>query len=437
MSKNIQTPHQQAIQQLEQVATLLRPQYDGADKTRFDAAIERLKQPDRVIEGEIEITLDDGKRAAFTAYRSQHNNARGPYKGGIRFHPDVNKEEVKALSTWMTWKCAVTGIPYGGGKGGVIVDPRKLSTGELQRLSRAYARMIADYIGPWVDIPAPDVNTNNQIMAWMVDEYQQLQHSRMMEDSAPAGENPLAAFTGKPLSLGGSEGREEATGLGGVFVMEKLVEQLFKNKDKHKITVAIQGFGNVGYWFAHHADRLGYKVVAVSDSKGGIYSEKGLHPAEVLAYKKAHHNLPTEGVKQITNEKLLELPVDILVPAALEGVINQQTAAKIQATAIVEMANGPTTPEADQILQKQKVFVVPDVLANAGGVSTSYFEWVQNLQGYNWPHQEVINRLQSIMESAFNQMWQMYQKTQQTGRIAAYMNAVQRVVDAMIMRGQV
>jgi glutamate dehydrogenase (NAD(P)+) len=431
-------PHQQAVRQLEKVATYLRSQYDGDDQARFDAAIERLKEPDRLIKKELSIKMDDGKTKKFTAFRSQHSNARGPYKGGIRFHHNVSEAEVKALSTWMTWKCAVTGIPYGGGKGGIIVDPKTLSGKELQRLSRAYARMIADYIGPWTDVPAPDVNTNGQIMAWMVDEYQQILGERArLTTSTGMGENPLATFTGKPLSLGGSEGREEATGLGGVFVMEKLVEKLFAGKSKKKITVAIQGFGNVGYWFALHAHRLGYTVVAVSDSKKAIYAPKGLSPEDVLKYKREHGSLPADGVTEMTNAQLLELDVDILVPAALESVITAENASKIKARAVIEMANGPTTPEADEILHDRHIFVVPDVLANAGGVSTSYFEWVQNLQGYSWTHEEVIHRLKPLMENAFDQTWEMYEKTQQTGRMAAYMNAVQRVVDAMIMRGQV
>ncbi len=430
--------HQQAVLQLEKVSTFLRSQYEGEDQTRFDAAVERLKEPDRLIKDHIEVKLDNGKTEKFMAYRSQHNNARGPYKGGIRFHLNVSEAEVKALSTWMTWKCAVTGIPYGGAKGGVVVDPKKLSDAELQRLSRAYTRLVADFIGPWTDVPAPDVNTNSQTMAWMVDEYQQILSKRaVLTNTTGMGENPLATFTGKPVALGGSEGREEATGLGGVVVLEKLVEKLFKDQAKKDITVAIQGFGNVGYWFAYHAHRLGYTVVAISDSKGGIYRDKGINPEEVLTYKREHGSLPSDGFTQLTNEELLELKVDVLVPAALEGVINVANAAKIQARAIVEMANGPTTPEADEVLHDKKIFVVPDVLANAGGVSTSYFEWVQNLQGYSWTHREVVGRLRPLMENAFNQTWTMHEKTGQSGRLSAYMNAVQRVIDAMIMRGQV
>lgn len=432
-------PHANAVQQLHQVAELLRPQYaDQAD--RFDQAITKLSEPDRVIEAELSVKMDDGSTKQFQAYRAQHNNARGPYKGGIRYHQDVSLSEVKALSTWMTWKCAVTGIPYGGGKGGVIVNPRELSTGELERLSRAYVQLVADHIGPWQDIPAPDVNTTGQIMAWMVDEYQQA-----LQSKGQLLENPLATFTGKPVMLGGSEGREEATGLGGVFVLEELVNKL--GLRKQDVSIAVQGFGNVGYWFAYHADRLGYRVVAVSDSKGAIYVEKGLDVAKTLECKKKFGSIaecmcvdgvcdPSQG-KVLTNAELLELPVDIIVPAALENVITAENAGRIQAKAIIEMANGPVTPEADEILAKNGVVLVPDVLANAGGVTTSYFEWVQNLQGYSWTHEEVISKLKPLMVKAFGEMWAMREQTNQPGRMATYMTAIKRVVDAMMLRGNV
>jgi glutamate dehydrogenase/leucine dehydrogenase len=418
-------PHQQSVRQLEQVADLLRDQYQ--DSESFDKAIEQLKSPDQVIEGEIEVEMDDGSTKKFTAFRSQHNNARGPYKGGIRFHQGVSKEEVMALSTWMTWKCAVTSIPYGGGKGGIIVDPKKLSPQELQNLSRAYSEFIADYIGPWVDVPAPDVNTTPQIMAWMIDAYE----GHLKKNNRPLQENPLATFTGKPLGLGGSAGRTEATGLGGFFVFEKLVKKLGL-ENKGDVTIAIQGFGNVGYWFAYHAHQAGYKVVAVSDSKGGIYDKAGLDPVATFKYKQEQGKLPG---KAITNEELLELDVDILVPAALENVITSDNAANIKAKAILELANGPTSPEADQILTDKGVIMVPDVLANAGGVTVSYFEWAQNLQGYYWTKEEVISKLQPLMEDAFEKMWQMKESEQVSGRMATYMTAVKRVVDTMVLRG--
>ncbi len=435
-------PHVQAIQQLEQVAKLLRDHYSEADRPRFDAAIEQLKKPDRVIEDELSVKMDDGSTKTFPAYRSQHNNARGPYKGGVRFHPGVTKEEVMALSTWMTWKCATTGIPYGGGKGGVIVDPRQLSQSELQQLSRAYARLLAEHIGPWVDSPAPDVNTNGQIMAWFVDEYQQI----LAENGFTLPENPLAAFTGKPLELGGSAGREEATGLGGVYMLEQLTDKL-KLGRKKDITIAIQGFGNVGYWFAYHADKLGYTVVAVSDSKGGVFVEQGLDPAKTLECKREHGSIQeclcVDGVcspdhgKTITNEELLLLDVDVLVPSALEGVITADNAKDIKASIIIEMANGPTTPEADEILTKSGVVQVPDVLANAGGVTTSYLEWAQNLQGYYWDRDEVIDKLKAKMDAAFEDFWQMREEIKGSDRIAVYAIAVKKVVDTMILRGRV
>jgi len=418
-------PHQQSVRQLEQVADLLRDQYQ--DSTSFDKAIEQLKSPNKIIEGEIEVEMDDGSTKKLKAFRSQHNNARGPYKGGIRFHHHVSKEEIMALSTWMTWKCAVIGIPYGGGKGGVIVDPKKLSPKELQKLSRAYVEFIANYIGPWVDVPAPDVNTTPQIMAWMIDAYE----GYLAENKKPLQENPLATFTGKPLGLGGSAGRTEATGLGGFFVFEKLVKKLGL-ENKQDVTIAIQGFGNVGYWFAYHAHQSGYKVVAVSDSKGGIYVEAGLDPVKTLADKEEKGSL--QG-KAITNEELLELDVDILVPAALENVITKDNAANIKAKAILELANGPTSPAADQILADKGIVLVPDVLANAGGVTVSYFEWAQNLQGYYWSKEEVISKLQPLMEDAFEKMWQMKERKQVSGRMATYMTAVKRVVDTMLLRG--
>ncbi|MFH2118460.1 MAG: Glu/Leu/Phe/Val dehydrogenase [Candidatus Paceibacterota bacterium] len=419
-------PHQNAVAQLNQVAKLLRPNYVKQSK-EFDRVIKRLSEPDKVLKTELAITMDDGSTQKFTAFRAQHNNARGPYKGGIRYHQQVSEAEVKALSTWMTWKCAVTGIPYGGSKGGIIVNPRELSISELERLSKAYARWLADKIGPWVDVPAPDVNTTGQIMAWMVNEYQQALGEKNLIQ-----ENPLATFTGKPLELGGSQGREEATGLGGMFILQKLAKAL--KLSPKTTTIAVQGFGNVGFWFAKHAASKGYRVVAVSDSKGGTYVKGGLDPVKALAYKKKHGSVTNFG-KPLTNEELLELKVDILVPAALENVIDKENASKIKARAIIEMGNGPTTPEADEILAKNKVLLIPDVLANSGGVTVSYFEWVQNLQGYYWTHQEVTSKLQPLMEKAFDEMWAAKEKHQVDGRMATYVTAVQRVVDAMILRG--
>lgn len=431
-------PHQNAVVQLEKVAKILRAEYKDKEKA-FDQAIERLKTPDMVHETELSVEMDDGKVKKFQAFRSQHNNARGPYKGGIRFHQDVSKEEVMALSTWMSWKCAVTGIPYGGGKGGVIVNPRELSVTELERLSRAYAQWLSAKIGPWVDVPAPDVNTTGQIMAWMVDEYQQA-----LSRKGLLMENPLGTFTGKPLELGGSQGRDEATGLGGVLVLEELAKKMGWSRKKD-ITIAVQGFGNVGYWFAKHADARGYRVVAVSDSKGGVYVDTGLNPEKTLQCKRDTGEVSkcmctddkcdiTNG-KPLSNEELLELDVDVLVPAALENVINKDNAAKIKAKVVIEMANGPVTPEADEILAKNDVLLIPDILSNSGGVTVSYFEWVQNLMGYYWSHEEVINKLKPLMEDAFAKMWSMKEQYSVDGRMAAYLTAVRRVVDAMLLRG--
>jgi len=284
-------PFVNALKQLEEAAALIADQYK--DKERFHRIIDKLKTPDRVVEETIEVEMDDSSKRQFQVYRSQHNAARGPYKGGIRFHQNVSLDEVRALSMWMTWKCAITGIPYGGGKGGVVVDPSELSVAELERLSRAYARTIAPYIGAWKDIPAPDVNTTGQIMAWMLDEYEALQ-----------GFHAPATFTGKPLELGGSLGREEATGRGGVYILKKLVEKL--SLEPASTTIAIQGLGNVGYWFAYFASEEGFKIVGVSDSKGGIYSAKGLNFKAVMKHKKKTGTVKGfEGAKNITNEKLL------------------------------------------------------------------------------------------------------------------------------------
>lgn len=419
MSNN---PYQNAVQQLEQAATLLKPQYKNT-KT-FDRIIGLLKVPQHIHYTELEIVMDDGSKKKFHAYRSQHNDARGPYKGGIRYHRNVNEDEVKALSMWMTWKCATTGIPYGGAKGGIIVEPSLLSANELQRLSRAYAKFLTPHIGVWRDVPAPDVNTNGQMMAWMLDEYESL-----------VGHHEPGVFTGKPLEIGGSLGREEATGQGGVYVLEQLAKKL---KMKPSLTrVAVQGIGNVGYWFAVLAFEFGFKVIALSDSKGAIVSTKGLDPAKVLEFKKKNGTISGyPGTRSISNEELLQLDVDVLVPAALENVIHAENASLVKARAIIEMANGPVTPEADVILWKKGILSVPDVLSNAGGVTVSYFEWVQNLHGYSWSKAEVFAKLKPLMVQAFDQMWTMYQDKKVSLRMATYVGAVKRVVDAMVVRGK-
>ena len=360
----------------------------------------RIKQPDRVLKATLKVKMDNGKIQTFKAFRSQHNNARGPYKGGIRYHSNVSESEVKALSTWMTWKCATVGIPYGGAKGGIIVDPKILSQGELERLSRAYMRAFYKHFGAFKDVPAPDVNTGGAEMSWMLDEYEKL-----------VGHQEPGMITGKPLELGGSQGRTEATGLGGFYVLEQL-RQTWKGRTLPKnTTIAVQGVGNVGYWFIEFAKKAGYQVVAWSNSKGGEY--KG---------------------EKITNEQLLELPVDILVPAALENQITKDNAAKIKAKYIIEMANGPVTPAADEILHKRGIVSLPDVLCNAGGVTVSYFEWCQNNAGYYWAKDEVFAKLKTLMDKAFADIWQIYTSRRVNPRLAAYILAVDRVVKAMLLR---
>lgn len=437
----MQNPYLNAQKQLSQVAKLLRKYYQ--DKKRFDLAIEVLNSPQDFHQSELKITMDDGRVEKFTAYRSQHNNARGPYKGGIRFHPLVSVEEVKALSLWMTWKCAVTGIPYGGAKGGIIVDPRKLSASELERLSRAYVDFLDTKIGPWTDIPAPDVNTNGQIMAWMVDQFLN-NHKSLNSDNKQdiVQMNGLASFTGKPLLLGGSEGREEATGLGGVYIMNRLMEKL--DRKNNEISLAIQGFGNVGYWFAKHAYYFGYKIIAVSDSGGAVFLESGLDPDILFEGKKKYgsfekflKHVKIRNAKFISNQYLLELKVDVLVPSALENSLRGDNVANITAPIIIEMANGPTTPEADAIFDKKGILVIPDVLANAGGVTVSYFEWVQNLAGYYWSKEEVVSKLKFMMDKAFDQMWIQKIESKKSARIATYLNAVKQVVDTMMIRGMI
>ncbi len=423
-----------AVEQLEDVAKLLQ-----LDRK----VVKRLEQPDRIIRKKLSVKMDNGKVREFVAFRSQHNNALGPYKGGIRFHPQVSEAEVKALSMWMTWKCAVAGIPYGGAKGGITVDPKELSQGELERLSRAYVRAIAPFIGYRLDVPAPDVNTNPLVMKWMTDEYIKSQKSKVKSQKL----NQLrATFTGKPIEDGGSLGRTEATGMGGAIILQQVAKSL-KLKAKGT-TVAVQGFGNVGYWFSYFAHKAGFKVVAVSDSKGGVYVEEGLNPEKTLECKEEKGTISgcycvgsvcdLRHGRPISNEELLQLPVDILVPAALEAVVTHKNAAKIRAKIIIEMANGPVTPEADKILASRGIISVPDVLANAGGVTTSYFEWKQNLTNKKWNKEKVLGELTRTMQKAFARVWNIYKnklKTRDqkpiTMRMAAYLLAVERVARAM------
>ncbi|MFC1625741.1 Glu/Leu/Phe/Val dehydrogenase [Patescibacteria group bacterium] len=412
------SPFENAKYQLDSVVPLLVSEY--SNKARFKKAVVDLKKPQRFLSKKLSIRLDNGEKATFQAYRSQHNNARGPFKGGIRFRPNVSVSEVKALSFWMSVKCAVVNIPFGGGKGGVVVDPKKLSAGELERLSKAYANFLAPFMGSSVDVPAPDVNTDGQVMAWMLEEYE-----RKVNRKEPA------AFTGKPIGLGGSLGREEATGQGGVYILEAYAKA--KKINPNKTSIVVQGFGNVGYWFAKLASQLGFKIVAITDSKGGVYSKKGLNIDKLMDSKKKKGTIN----KNISNEKLLELDVDILVPCALEDAINKKNASKIKAKAVLEMANGPVTPEAEEILVKKGIDDICDVLANAGGVTVSYFEWVQNTKGEHWGKKKVNSKLKPIMVSAFNDTYKVVKEKKITFRKAAYFLAVKRIIDAMMLRGKV
>lgn len=382
-----------------------------------------LREPMRILQVSIPVKMDDSKTKVFKGFRVQYNDARGPTKGGIRFHPDETLDTVKALAAWMTWKCAVVGIPYGGGKGGVICNPKEMSKGELERISRAYISAISQIIGPKKDIPAPDVYTNPQIMAWMMDEY-----SKITQYNTPG------VITGKPLEIGGSQGRGNATAMGSVYTTREAAKHLcLELKDA---TVAVQGYGNAGYWAAKLLQDMGCKIVAVSDSKGGIYSEMDLDVDMVLEHKKNTKSVVGfSGTKKISNRELLELDVDILVPAALENQITGENAERIKAKIIAETANGPTTPEADEILHDRGIFVIPDFLCNAGGVTVSYFEWVQNETGYYWEAEEVYEKLDKIMTKAFHEVLKVSESKGVDMRTAAYMVAVKRVVAAMKVRG--
>ncbi len=388
-----------------------------------DYVVDVLREPERVIEVSIPVRMDDGTVKVFKAWRSNHNTALGPAKGGIRYHPDVTKEEVMALSAWMSMKNALMDLPYGGGKGGVKVNPKELSAGELERLSRGFIDRIYKYLGPDQDIPAPDVYTNPKIMAWMMDEYEKL-----------VGAKKPGVITGKPLILGGSEGRGQATSLGGFFVLREALK--VKGETLEGKTAAVQGFGNAGSFMAKFLHEEGVKVVAVSDSKGGIYKPDGLPIPEVMRVKQETGAVVNfEGAERITNEELLQLDVDILVPAALEGVITGENADKVKARYIVELANGPVTPEADEILHKKGIFTLPDILANAGGVTVSYFEWVQNRMGYYWEREEVVEKLEKKMRKAFKEVYDAMEKYGINSRQAAYVVALDRIVQAMEARG--
>jgi glutamate dehydrogenase (NAD(P)+) len=404
-------PFETAKSQLEAAAKLA-----NLDKDK----VEQLKNSDRYVEASIPIKMDNGLQRIFTGFRSQHNNARGPYKGGIRYHQDVSLDEVRALSFWMSFKNAVVNVPFGGGKGGIIVNPKELSLGELERLSRGYVKKMSPIFGPEMDVPAPDVNTNGQIMGWMLDEYQKI-----------TGSKSMATFTGKSLDNGGSEGREEATGFGGVYVFEEVVESKVVGLPQVS-KIAIQGFGNVATFFAQAAEKLGYKIVALSDSKGGVYNAQGLNLIEAMAHKKTTGALKDfGGAKNITNEELLEVECDVLVPAALENVLTEKNADKIKARLIIEMANGPTTPEADAVFAKKGITTIPDILANSGGVCTSYFEWYQNMHDEKWTKDQVLEKLSKQIKLAFADTSATRNKYNTTFRNAAYVLAAERIIAAM------
>ncbi|MGB9861840.1 MAG: Glu/Leu/Phe/Val family dehydrogenase [Candidatus Bipolaricaulaceae bacterium] len=408
-------PFEIAQRQLDEAAKIL-----GLERGMH----ELLRWPMREFHVRIPVRMDDGSVRVFEGFRVQYNWARGPCKGGIRFHPEETFDTVRALAAWMTWKTAVMDLPLGGGKGGVVCNPKELSERELERLSRGYIQAIGHYIGPEIDVPAPDVYTNPQIMAWMMDEYEKI-----------VGKSAPGVITGKPLPLGGSAGRGDATARGGMYCIREACKVLGINPKG--ATCAIQGYGNAGQ-FAHKLgeELLGLKVVAVSDSKGGIYNPKGLPAEEVIAHKeKTGSVVGFPGAKSITNAELLELSVDILIPAALENQITGANAGRIKAKIVAELANGPTTPEADEILFKNGIYVIPDFLCNAGGVTVSYFEQVQNAMMYYWTQEEVHQKLDQKMTAAFHAVHNSAKEHKVHNRLGAYLVAVQRVAEAVRLRG--
>ncbi len=398
-------PFQNAMAQLDKVVKV---------KNFDDNFILHLRQPNRDIKISIPVEMEDGSLRIFEGYRVEYNNTLGPYKGGIRYHKETDIDEVKALAFWMTLKCAIANIPMGGGKGGITVDPKDLSKVELERLSRGWVRGLSDILGPYKDVPAPDVNTTPEIMAWMTDEYKKI-----------TGEKTGATFTGKPIEGGGSEGRGEATGLGGFYIFDSFRKTLGLPE---KCKVVIQGFGNVGGNAARIFASQGHIVIAVSDKNGAIFKEDGLDLVKVEAHKKTTDSLKDfEGAENITNQELLELPCDLLIPAAFENVITSANADKVQAKAILELANGPLTPEADEILFKKNIPVIPDILANSGGVTVSYFEWEQNLKNKHWSEKEVLEKLKLKMEHASKEVFKKAQESKTSLRMSAFIVALERI----------
>ena len=402
-------PYENAMEQLDKVAMIknFNPEF-----------IERFRRPDRDVKISIPIKMDNGSLKIFEGYRVEYNNALGPYKGGIRYHKDTEINEVKALAFWMSIKCAVAGIPMGGGKGGITVEPKDLSKGELERLSRGWVKKLADILGPKKDVPAPDVNTTGEIMDWMADEYEKI-----------TGEKTRATFTGKPIGKGGSEGRGPATGLGGFYVFDSLRTQLGLPE---KCTVVVQGFGNVGLNAAQIFIEHGHSVVAISDSKGGVYNPNGLDIEKLIEHKKATGSLAGfADSKDLTNEELLETECDVLVPAAFENQITTENAPKLRTKVILELANGPVTPVADEILLKKGITIIPDVLANSGGVTVSYFEWDQNLKGEHWTEVEVFEKLQPMMHDAAQKVFENGKKYSTDLRRGAFILALERIEEKM------
>ncbi|MDL2295402.1 Glu/Leu/Phe/Val dehydrogenase [Lachnospiraceae bacterium OttesenSCG-928-E19] len=396
----------------------------ACDKLGLEPQVyELLKNPQRILEVSIPVKMDDGTVRVFTGFRAQHNTAVGPAKGGVRFHPDVTRDEVAALSIWMTFKCSVTGIPYGGGKGGVIVDPKTLSAGELERLSRGFVDAIYPVIGEKKDIPAPDVNTNGQIMAWMIDEYVKL-----------SGDASMGVFTGKPVELGGSLGRNAATGLGIAITIDQALQR--QNKKINGAKIAIQGFGNVGTFTAKSAFDMGAKIVGLAEWNVILYNENGIDINDLMAYRDANKSLVGfPGASEISAEQFWSLDVDAIAPCAMENAITADVAKIIKTKLIVEGANGPTTLDADKILADNGVTLIPDILANAGGVTVSYFEWVQNRYGYYWSESEVEQKEEIAMKNAFAAIWAIREEYNVTMREAAYMYSIKRVATAMKLRG--
>jgi glutamate dehydrogenase/leucine dehydrogenase len=408
-------PFEVALKQLEEAAKIL-----GLDKGMFDI----LANPKRVLTVSLPVKMDDNSIKVFTGFRSQHNNARGPFKGGIRYHPDVTIEEVKALSMWMTWKCAIADIPYGGGKGGIICNPKSMSDNEIERMTRRFAYMIADIIGPLTDIPAPDVYTGGKEMAWIMDTYSALKGNYAQPE----------VITGKPISIGGSLGRNEATGRGLAYTVREAAKKL--NINMKESTIVVQGFGNAGQFASKLVEEQGAKMIAVSDSQGAIVNNHGISVDTLIKHKKETGSIVDfEGSRSISNEEILETECTILIPAALENQITKRNAAKIRGKIVAEAANGPTTPEADEILYNNKVLVIPDILANGGGVTVSYFEWLQNLRRDYWTEDEVNNRLEKNITKSFHDVYEIHNRHNVDMRKAATLLAIDRVVEATKIRG--